>query len=295
MCARRTPPRGSETGPAAKVRALSQTSPSSAPSTSGQQSIDAKNAAFWDELCGSALARQLGVQDASAESLKRFDTAYMGSYPYLGAYIPERLDGADLLEIGLGYGTLSAELIRRGAHYHGVDIADGPVAMARHRLRLAGQGEGAESRVVPGSALKLPHSDASFDWVFSIGCLHHTGNTPRAVTEVHRVLRPGGTAVVMLYNAHSLRQILKVHIPALLRRGRSADQQAAMYDTNAAGQAAPHADYSTRGGARGMFGAFSSVDIDSRNFDNTRFVPRERLLGNLDRILGLDLYITARK
>ena len=43
--------------------------------------IDVRNANFWDELCGSALARQLGVEDASAESLARFDAAYMGSYP----------------------------------------------------------------------------------------------------------------------------------------------------------------------------------------------------------------------
>jgi SAM-dependent methyltransferase len=264
-------------------------------SASGQAATDAQNASFWDELCGSALARQIGVQDASADSLARFDAAYLASYPYLEAYVPERLDGADLLEIGLGYGTLSSVLIARGARYHGVDIAEGPVEMVRHRLRLVGQGEHAETRVIRASALELPYEDNRFDYLYTIGCLHHTGNTPRAVTEVHRVLRPGGTAVVMLYNAHSLRQLLKVRVPALLRRGRSADQQAAMYDTNAEGDAAPHVDYWTRGGVRGMFGAFSSVQIDTRNFDNTRFVPRERVLGNVDRILGLDLYITARK
>ena len=166
--------------------------------------------------------------------------------------------------------------------------------MVRHRLRMAGAGD-ADARVVQASALELPHETDRFDYVYTIGCLHHTGNTPRAVTEVHRVLRPGGTAVVMLYNAHSLRQLLKVRLPALLRRQRSADEQAAMYDTNAAGEAAPHVEYTTRARVRGMFGAFSHVDIDVRNFDNTRFVPRERLLGNVDRVLGLDLYITARK
>ena len=50
----------------------------------GQTATDARNAAFWDELCGSALARQVGIEDASAESLERFDAAYMASYPYLG-------------------------------------------------------------------------------------------------------------------------------------------------------------------------------------------------------------------
>ena len=65
--------------------------------------------------------------------------------------------------------------------------------------------------------------------------------------------------------------------------------------SNEAGTAAPHVDYSSKGDVRRMFGGFQSVDIDVRNFDNTRFIPRERLLGNVDRLLGLDLYITARK
>jgi hypothetical protein len=45
--------------------------------------LDLQNAGFWDELCGSALARQLGITDASADSLRRFDEAYFGFYPYL--------------------------------------------------------------------------------------------------------------------------------------------------------------------------------------------------------------------
>ena len=92
-----------------------------------QGALDAENANFWDELCGSSLARQLGVTDASAESLARFDAAYLGHYPYLTSYLPnERLRGARVLEIGLGYGTLSGQLLSRGAQLEGVDIADGP-------------------------------------------------------------------------------------------------------------------------------------------------------------------------
>ena len=256
--------------------------------------LDQRNAEFWNELCGSALARQVGIEDDSAESLARFDAAYMGHYPYLPGYLAERLDGAEVLEIGLGYGTLSAELMRRGASYHGADISAGPVEMVRHRMRLAGL-PGAEERVLQASALELPWPEGTFDCVFTIGCLHHTGDTPGAVKEVERVLRPGGTAVVMLYNKYSLRQLLKVELPGLLRRRRSHDQVAVMYDTNEAGDAAPHVDYSSKRDVHRMFGGFTTVDIDVRNFDNTRFVPRERLLGNVDRLLGLDLYITARK
>ena len=261
---------------------------------SAQTGLDTRNAAFWDELCGSSLARQLGIEDASAESLRRFDEAYMGHYPYLPRYMDHPLAGKDLLEIGLGYGTLSGQLIARGANYHGLDIAEGPVEMVRHRLRLAGASDPEpERRVKEGSALEIPFADASFDYLYSIGCLHHTGNLPRSIQEVGRVLRPGGTAVVMLYNKHSYRRLIKVALPALLRRGRSGDEVAALYDTNAAGDAAPHTDYVSAADVRRLFGSFSSVDIERRNFDNLRYVRRARLLGNVDRVLGLDLYVTA--
>ena len=173
-----------------------------------QGTIDAGNARFWDELCGSALARALGIEDASAESLRRFDDAYLALYPYLDALSRRaRLTGRPVLEIGLGYGTLSGRLAARGAELHGLDIAPGPVEMVRHRLRL--QDRPADERIVQGSALDMPFPDASFDRVYSIGCLHHTGDLPRAVAEVHRVLRPGGRAVVMLYNRHSFRLLVQ--------------------------------------------------------------------------------------
>ena len=191
-----------------------------------------------------------------------------------------------MLEIGLGYGTLSGRLAELGADLSGVDIAPGPVEMVRHRLRLLGRP--ADERVVQGSALDLPFEDASFDVVYSIGCLHHTGDLPRGVGEVHRVLRPSGRAVVMLYNRHSFRQFVR-----RLRGEASPEALRAAYDTNAAGDAAPHTDYVTRAQARTLFGAFSRVRVDARNFDSLPYIPRRLLLGNIDRLLGLDLYVVA--
>ena len=247
--------------------------------------IDAGNARFWDELCGSALARSLGIEDASAESLRRFDDAYLALYPYLDVYLDADLTGRQVLEVGLGYGTVSGRLAERGAELHGLDIAPGPVEMVRHRLRL--QDRPADERIVKGSALDMPFPDASFDRAYSIGCLHHTGDLPRAVAEVHRVLRPGGRAVVMLYNRHSFRLLMQ------RIRGRTPEQLRGAYDSNAAGEAAPHTDYVTRRQVRELFADFARVRIDARNFDNLPYIPRRRLLGNVDRVLGLDLYIVA--
>ena len=270
-----------------------------------QHSIDERNRTFWDELCGSAQARSLGITEITPRSLARFDEWYLEYYPYLARYLDELpVNGKEVLEIGLGFGTVGQALAARGARYHGADIAAGPVAMMQDRLRWLGLSD--QSSVVQASALQLPWEDATFDLVVSIGCLHHTGDLRRAVSEVHRVLRPGGTAFVMLYNAHSFRQLTLVPRERLraLRAGRDAAEQVrAIYDTNAAGEAAPYTEYVSRRGVRRLFSRFAEVAVESQNFDALTptlagreiTIPRERFLGNVARLLGSDLYIHARK
>ncbi len=241
--------------------------------------VDERNRRFWNELCGSGLARNLGIRDFNPESLQIFDRAYLDFYPYLRGYLDPDLEHRRTLEIGLGYGTLSQLLIEAGADYHGVDLCPEPVRVVQQRWHWA-RGSAAESRVLVGSALHLPFADASFDSLYSIGCFHHTGNLQRAVQECRRVLVPGGRAVVMLYHRHSLRQML----------GRNT---AGHYDRNLAGDAAPHTDFVSRREARELFRDFRQVRVDVRNMDCLGPIPRRYLLGNLDRLVGLDLYIVA--
>lgn len=263
-----------------------------------QGTLDEQNADFWDELCGTGLARTLGIETVDPESLHRFDDAYMAIYPYVWRYLElERVRGEEVLEIGLGFGTVGQLLAAAGAVYHGVDIARGPVHMMRQRLAWAGLAGG--ERVQQASALGLPFEEASFDRVVSIGCLHHTGDTAKGVSEVCRVLRPGGRAVVMLYNRHSLRQAAARLRAALSRRRDRDEWLRGRYDADSAGQAAPHVDYVSRADVRRMFAGFSSVGIEVQNFDDFRrppiVIPRERLLGNVARVLGTDLYVVADK
>jgi SAM-dependent methyltransferase len=266
--------------------------------------LDDLNAAFWNELCGTNLARELGIRDASAESLGRFDEAYFQLYPYLLDYFPRAtVEGRRVLEIGLGYGTLGEALARLGADYHGLDLAEGPVAMMRARLgRIP---EARPEQVSQGSALELPFDEASFDQVVSIGCLHHTGDLVGAVAECRRVLRPGGRLVLMVYNRRSARRLLLG--PLLTARHRlvpgAPSAEATLryfYDGHADGGAAPSTDFVSVPELRGLLAGFHDVHIERRSIDRVPLGPFEvsRLwlmrLG-LDRLVGLDLYAVAHR
>jgi SAM-dependent methyltransferase len=261
--------------------------------------VSQRNAEFWDELCGTHMARQLGIRDASPGELARFDAAYLAQYPYMLGYFPrEWVVGRQVLEVGLGYGTLSEALVRMGADYHGLDIAAGPVQVVRHRL--AGVPGARPAQVQQGSVLALPFPDASFDLVASIGCLHHTGDLFGAVQEVRRVLRPGGRLVLMVYNRRSLRRL----VAAVRHRGHSdgADEEMrARYDATTDGAAAPHTDFVTAGELRGLLHGLHDIRVERRNIDRLP-IPyvagrtRDALLAlRVDRLLGLDLYVTARR
>jgi SAM-dependent methyltransferase len=57
---------------------------------------------------------------------------------------------------------------------------------------------------VQGDATALPIANATVDFVYSFGVLHYIPDTVRAVGEIHRILRPGGCCLVMLYHRSSL-------------------------------------------------------------------------------------------
>jgi 2-polyprenyl-3-methyl-5-hydroxy-6-metoxy-1,4-benzoquinol methylase len=73
-------------------------------------------------------------------------------YPYLFNHIPfGELQNKYVLEVGLGYGTVSKRLAESEVNYHGFDIAAGSVNMVNHRL----QQNGLDVRAVQGSISEL--------------------------------------------------------------------------------------------------------------------------------------------
>ncbi len=168
---------------------------------------------FWQaHPCGDGL---LGGLD---ETFKGDYAAFFDAYDKwrydLESHIPACLDALDVkdkkvLEIGLGQGTESEGLIRRGARWTGLDLTAESVARVTTRMSIRGLSYDA---IMQGSATDIKAPDNSFDMVFSHGVLHHIPDILTAQSEIHRVLRPDGLLVVMVYARRSLNYQVSIRI-----------------------------------------------------------------------------------
>jgi SAM-dependent methyltransferase len=107
--------------------------------------------------------------------------------------------GQTMVEVGCGVGTDGSRFLEGDARYIGVDQSGVAVRTARQTLDLLGLG----GLTVQGYATALPLASGKVDFVYSNGVLHHIADTEAAVREIHRVLRPGGQCLVMLYHRSS--------------------------------------------------------------------------------------------
>ena len=188
-----------------------------------------------------------------------------------------------------------------------LDIAPGPVAMVNHRLRqLSLPGEAQQ-----GSILDAPFPDSSFDFVIAIGCLHRTGDLKKSIEECHRILRPGGKLIFMVYYAYSYRRIfqqpretLRYVVRGLLGRRNARKLGARMQGVHMVsilvGDVAPYTDWISKRSLRHLCHNFSTFSAVTENIDNgppykKARSRRELLMTRWPRFWGLDLYATAVK
>ncbi len=135
-----------------------------------------------------------------------------------------------VLEVGCGQGTDGVTLCQRmqpGGRYIGVDMSEVSLASARSAASEVSEG----LRVVPEFRLdnveRLSFANDSFACILSVGALHHSESTERAIAEIRRILTPGGTVFILLYRtlapkvfgAHVLRAVQK-SLDAVLRTDR---------------------------------------------------------------------------
>lgn len=164
---------------------------------------------FWDaHPCGEDLVGELGADHEA------FFQKYDAFRYRIEGHIITRLNAIDfkdkrVLEIGLGQGADSEQIIRRGAVWSGLDVSSESVNRVAARLELRGL---AYERLECGSALSMPFGDNTFDMVYAHGVLHHIPDILAAQQEIARVLMPGGTLIAMLYARQSLNYQFSIRV-----------------------------------------------------------------------------------
>jgi ubiquinone/menaquinone biosynthesis C-methylase UbiE len=283
---------------------------------------------FWEaNPCGIKFAREeIGTREFfTAIERHRYQTEW---------HIPNAVNfprwrDCDVLEVGCGLGSDAINFARRGARYTGVDLTEASIALVQRRFEL----EGLTANLRVADAEALPFGDDSFDLVYSHGVLHHTPDTRRAINEVHRVVKPGGTAMVMLYHKNSYNYRVNIMTvrrlgarllgfdwgPGLIHRltgedenrlrelqrsyrrdGRRLLSPDEFLNQNTDGAGNPLARAYTRREALAMFNRFREVRTEV-HFLNKRWIP---LVGGimpravervLARVMGWHLWIIAQK
>jgi ubiquinone/menaquinone biosynthesis C-methylase UbiE len=121
----------------------------------------------------------------------------------------DQLGGGRVLDVGCGPGLMAEPCLSRGFSFSGVDISAAMIAECCRRL---GSSESATFSV--GKLQHLPFPDASFDVVLCMGVLEYVANKEQstAISEMRRVLRPGGLLVISCLNSASLYWMLDRYV-----------------------------------------------------------------------------------
>lgn len=159
------------------------------------------------------------VARAPAGSKEFFEEIEAYRYEKLD-YLPRLVNfasysGKRVLDVGCGVGNDLSRFARHGAEVVGIDLAERSIELARDNFRQ--RGLAGEFHVMDGEQLEF--RDDSFDLVFCHTVLHFTPQPRRMVEQIHRVLRPGGEAILMTVNRRSwlnlLQKVMRVEVDHL--------------------------------------------------------------------------------
>ena len=256
---------------------------------------------WGQDPCGAEYDREheLGTREFFDEVERYRYQEYAPWMPRLMEF--EKFRGKRLLEIGCGMGSDLLQFARGGARCTGIDLTPRSVEITRHRFKLYGAG----GNFMISDGEHLPFRTESFDVVYSNGVLHHTPDTAGAIREVHRVLRPGGVAKIMLYHRNSLNYwfeiVLRRGVVGLeFLRGRSAEEIMSRVIEFSDHEARPLVKVYSRKQMRKLFEMFNDVrvDVEQLTRDELRFLSplvSEPVFAKLRKKIGWNVIVTAKK
>ena len=139
--------------------------------------------------------RGISMEGALASWYSKITRKDLGEFERLARELAKELSpGARVLEIAPGPGFLSVALAKLGPfRITGLDISQSFVQMAAAHARR----EGVTARFIHGSASDIPLEDGMFDVIVCRAAFKNFSEPLKALNEMHRVLRPGGRAIII--------------------------------------------------------------------------------------------------
>lgn len=134
---------------------------------------------------------------------------FKGYVSWISDHVP---GGSNILELGCGTGLSCRLLSRKGFKVTGLDVS-------HLFLKEGGNGSSGDVGYVTGDAMGLPFKDESFDAVTSMSMIEHIPDAEKALSEMVRVVKPGGVIAVMAPNLLSPFVAIKTFFRLCMRRG----------------------------------------------------------------------------
>jgi SAM-dependent methyltransferase len=193
------------------------------------------------------------------------------------------------LDAGCGTGNFLLPLARRlaphGAELVGLDLAEGTLGVARKRA----QAEGLPVTFLIGDVEALPFDDAAFDLVLANYMLYHVPDLDRAITELRRVLRPGGTLLAATNGVGHMRELWALGRQALVRAGVANDARARLA---LRGQSVRAMSFRLENGEEWLRRRFDDVRLE-RYPDELRVTELEPLVAYFESMWTVDEMVAA--
>lgn len=263
------------------------------------------NSAFWSEPCGYVAAKKLQLNLSTSDGIQKFDKWFFEFYPYLKDYLPEeKLSGKNILEVGIGSGSVSRMLAKYANKLVLLDIAPGAIEFVKNSINKTGDIE-----FICEDVLQFTNV-IKFDLIVAIGSLHHTGDLLGSISKLESMLNNNGEIVIMVYNVFQPKNILFSPIKTLERFFLTICQKnkelvfreynlkrRKSIDFNSLGEAAPIIDFSSRR----IFKSRSNMQYSTRleNLNRISFLPNEfyktSFMRFISRILGTNIYATGKR
>ena len=211
--------------------------------------------------------------------------------------------GQRVLEVGVGLGTDISQFAKNGANVYGIDLTSSAIEMTSRRFQQAGL----EGSFQQASFTGIPFKDGSFDVVYCFGVLHHSEETQQGIDEIHRILKPGGRVIALLYHKG-----FTYYVRTLFRHGvlkgeylRSSTQAILNRHTEEFGNSPLTKAYSRRD-ARAMFKEFELLSLEcyrlgddipfmGRRFSPARLILFDRAYRALENLVGWNMIIKGSK